>query len=96
MYPLLPALVKLLSTETKNAQTGASPAAHRRAGPRRRNFGAAPIIAMFSNRDAVGKSETGSHESLLNVQNDLGSSSSWSQRSYPAKSNVKTRKKRFG
>ncbi len=96
MYPLLPALVKLLSTETKNAQAGAGPARQRRAISGRRNFGADPIIAIFSNLGAVDEGKADPREPSLNVQNDLGSSPRLGQRSYPAKSNVKIRKKRFG
>ncbi len=96
MYPLLPALVKLLSTEAKNPQAGAGPARQRPATSGRRNFGADPIIAMFSNRGAVRKGKADLREPSLDVQDDLGSSPRLGQRSYPAKSNVKIRKKRFG
>ena len=54
MYPLLPVLVKLLSTETRNTQAGVGPARQRRAASGRRNFGADPMIAMFSSRGAAG------------------------------------------
>jgi hypothetical protein len=96
MYPLLPALVKLLSTETRNAQAGVGPARQRRATSGRRNFSADPIIAMFSGRGAVGESQADPREPSLNVQNDVRSSPGLSRRGYPAKSNIKIRKKRFG
>ena len=96
MYPLLPAVVKLLSTETKNAKAGVVPPRQRRAISGRRNFGADPIIAMFGNHGAVGKGKTGPREPSLNVQGDPGSSPRLGRRGYPATSNVKIRKKRFG
>lgn len=94
MYPLLPALVKLLSTETRNTQAGVGPARQRRAASGRRNFGADPIIAMFSS--AAGESQADPRGPSLNVQDDLVGSPRLSRRGYPAKSNVKIRKKRFG
>jgi hypothetical protein len=95
MYPLLPALVKLLSMETKNAKAGVGLARRRRAKSGRRNFGVDPIIAISSPR-AVGESDTGPREPLLYVRNEPLSSPGLSRRSYPAKSKVKIRKKRFG
>lgn len=96
MYPLLPALVKLLSTETENAKAGVGLTRQRRAISGRRSFGADPIIATFSNRGAAGESKTGPREPSLNVQDDPGSSPRLGRRGYPATSNVKIRKKRFG
>ena len=94
MYPLLPALVKLLSMETKNTEAAADLARQRRATSGRRNFGVGPFIAISPR--AVGESDAGPCESLLVVRNEPQSSSSLSRRSYPAKSKVKIRKKRFG
>ena len=96
MYPLLPALVKLLSTETRNTQAGVGPARQRSAASGRRNFGADPIIAMFSSRGVAGESQVEPRGPSLNVQDDLVGSPRLSRRGYPAKSNVKIRKKRFG
>jgi hypothetical protein len=95
VYPLLPALVKLLSMEAKNAKVAVGLPRQRRAPSARRNFGVDPIIAIFSPR-AAGKSEAGPCESLLNVRNEQQSSSALSRRHYPAKSKAKIRKKRFG
>lgn len=95
MYPLLPALVKLLSMETKNTKVGIGLARQRRATSGRRNFGVDPIIAIFIPR-AVGESEADPREPLLNVRNEPLSSSGLSRRHYPAKSKAKIRKKRFG
>lgn len=95
MYPLLPALVKLLSMETKNAKAGAGFARQRRVVSERRNFGVDPIVAIFNPR-IVGESDAGPREPLLGVRNEPRNSSDLSRRSYPAKSKVKIRKKRFG
>ena len=94
MYPLLPALVKLLSMETKNAEAAAGLARQRRATLGQRNFGVGPIIAISPR--AVGESDAGPCEPLLAVRNEPRSSSRLSRRSYPEKSKVKIRKKRFG
>lgn len=96
MYPLLPALVKLLSTEAENTQTGAGPARQRRAISGRRNFSADPIIAMFDSLGTAGESHADLRGSSVNVQDDLGRSPRLDRRGYLATSKVKIRKKRFG
>jgi hypothetical protein len=95
MYPLLPALVKLLSMETKNAKAGVGHARQRRAKSGRRNFGVDQIIAISSPR-AMGESDNGPRDPSLDVENEPGNSPALIRRSYPAKSKVKIGKKRFG
>ncbi len=96
MYPLLPALAKLLSPETRNAKAGAKPARQRRAISGRGHFGADPLIAMFGQCGTAGESYANLLELSIKFQGDLRSYPRLGRRGYPAISKVKMRKKRFG